>query len=167
MKYNYEILNYWKDSRDLYVNYTVENVATNEKVNTIEHYNIDDLEINYNETTDDEIRKCLLKDLQRNNGNEFDKPKVSKSSPLLQYIYDTVCESESDMCHIDYNDWQELKEDYDFTEEDLNTLKKEIDKYNLNELVILNDSEYKICGYGLIQEFFNDDRVKENDELER
>ena len=167
MKYNYEILNYWKDSRDLYVNYTVENVDTKEKANTIAYYNVNDLKVNYDATTDEEIREYLLKDLQRNNGYEFKKPKVSDFENLSEDLSSIKCESESDMCHIDYNDWQELKEDYDFTEEDLNTLKKEIDKYNLNELVILNDSEYKICGYGLIQVIFNDDRVKECGELER
>ena len=167
MKYSYEILNYWKDSRDLYVNYTVENVDTKEKANTIAYYNVNDLKVNYDATTDEEIREYLLKDLQRNNGYEFKKPKVSILSPLLQYVYDTVCQNESNMCHIDYDDWQELKEDYDFTEKDIDTLKKEIDKYNLDELVVVDDGEYKICGYGIIQEFFNDDRVKENDELER
>ena len=126
----------------MYVNYTVENVDTKEKANTIAYYNVNDLKVNYDATTDEEIREYLLTDLQRNNGYEFKKPKVSILSPLLQY-------------------------DYDFTEKDIDTLKKEIDKYNLDELVVVDDGEYKICGYGIIQEFFNDDRVKENDELER
>ena len=35
MKYEYEILNYWNDSDDLYVNYIVSNKETNEKPNNI------------------------------------------------------------------------------------------------------------------------------------
>ena len=37
-------------------------------------------------------------------------PKISEASELLRYVYDFVCESESNMCHIDDNDWNELKD---------------------------------------------------------
>lgn len=36
--YNYEILNYWNDSDDLYVNYVVEN-NNGDKANVIDYYN--------------------------------------------------------------------------------------------------------------------------------
>ena len=94
-------------------------------------------------------------------------PKVSELSPLLKYVYDCVCNSESNMCHIDYNDWEELKDYNDFIEEDIATLKKEIDKYNLDDYITIDDGEYKICGYGGLQCCFNDDRDKGSDELER
>ena len=70
------------------------------------------------------------------------------------------------MCHVDYNDWEELKEDYDFLEEDIITLKNEVKKYNLDDLITIDDNEYKIVGYGCLQTMFNDDRER-TDELER
>ena len=33
------------------------------------------------------------------------------------------------MCHIDYEDWKELKEDLDYTDKDLEILNNEIKKY--------------------------------------
>ena len=83
------------------------------------------------------------------------------------FFYDFVCNSESNMCHIDYNDWEELKEEKDFTEKDFETLKQEIDDYALYDYITLDDKEYKICGYGCLQTMFNDDRKKGSDELER
>ena len=57
--------------------------------------------------------------------------------------------------------------DEEFIDEDINTLKQEIDKYKLHSYITLDDGEYMICGYGGLQCCFNDDRVKEHDELER
>ena len=71
------------------------------------------------------------------------------------------------MCHIDYNEWEELKEDYDILDADISTLNDEIKKYNLDDLIIVDDGKYMICGYGCLQTMFNDDRDKGSDELER
>lgn len=166
MKYEYEILNYWNDSDDLYVNYLVLNKETNEKANCIEYYNTSDIGCDYNTSTESRIEECLNLLLVEHDGLEFKYPKVSEISPLLKYVYDCVCESESNMCHVDYNDWEELKEDYDFLEEDIITLKNEVKKYNLDDLITIDDNEYKIVGYGCLQTMFNDDRER-TDELER
>lgn len=165
--YEYNILNYWNDQDDLYVNYIIEDKNTNEKANVIEYYDISDLDCNYNLSSDEEINNSLLSLIKQNNGLEFTIPKVSEISPLLKYLYDHVCDSESNMCHIDYNDWDDLKEDGDFTDNDINILKKEIAKYNLYDYVIMDDIEYKICCYGGLQCAFNDDRQKGSDEHER
>lgn len=167
--YKYNILNYWNDQDDLYVHYEVEDIENNITSNVIGYYNISDLDCNYNDFNDEEIKKSLYKLLKQHNGYEFNLARVSNLSPLLQYIYDRVCESESNMCHIDYNDWKELKEDYDFLEEDFITLKKEILDHNLENYITLDDNEYKICAYGCLQCQFNDDRNKSlgSDELER
>ena len=167
MKYQYEILNYWNDYDDLYVNYIVKNLDTNERANVIGYYNTFNIGCDYNNATTKIIEESLYSLISKNNGAEFRLPKVSKLSPLLKYIYDFVCESGSNMCHIDYNDWKELKENEDFSELDILTLKKEIKKYNLNDLIIVNDGEYKICGYGCLQTKFNDDREKRRDDFER
>ena len=37
MKYQYELLNYWNDSDDLYVNYTVEDLESHKKANVINY----------------------------------------------------------------------------------------------------------------------------------
>lgn len=167
--YKYNILNYWNDQDDLYVHYEVEDIENNITSNVIGYYNISDLDCNYNDFNDEEIKKNLYKLLKQHNGYEFNLARVSNLSPLLQYIYDRVCESESNMCHIDYNNWKELKEDYDFSEEDFITLKKEIVDHNLEDYITLDDNEYKICAYGCLQCQFNDDRDRSlgSDELER
>ena len=167
MNYKYELLNYWNDQDDLYVNYIVENLKTNEKANVIGYYNTSDIGCDYNTSSLEVIENHLYKLIEENNGIEFKLPKASELSPLLRYVYDTICESESNMCHIDYDDWMELKKEHDFCEEDLKTLEKEIEKYNLYDYIIMDDGEYKICGYGGLQCFVNDDRKKDSDELER
>ena len=46
--YNYEILNFWNDADDLYVNYIVEDLKNDRKANVIDYYNTSDLDCNYN-----------------------------------------------------------------------------------------------------------------------
>ena len=91
----------------------------------------------------------------------FDKylklPKISKCSPLLQEIYDCVCESDATMCHITETDWKEQYADR-FLEKDFNNLKEEIKKLGLDDLIEINDGEYKIVGYGDLETRFNDNR---------
>ena len=66
------------------------------------------------------------------------------SKEEINSFYDFVCDSESNMCHIDYNDWKELKEDYEFLEDDFITLKKEIVDHNL--FIVSNDVENALYG---------------------
>lgn len=156
--YQYEILNYWNSQDDLYVNYSVENLETNEKANVISYYNTSDIGCDYNGASVEDIENTLLKLIENNNGIEFKMHKTSELSPMLQYLYDCTCENESNMCHVDYNEWADLKDEIGFNEEDINTLKEEIDKYNLNDYIVVDDGEYKICCYGGLQCCFNDDR---------
>lgn len=167
MNYKYKILNFWNDQDDLYVNYEVENLETNDIANVIDHYNTSDIGCDYNCESEEVIENCLYNLIEKNNGLEFNMPKVSEVSPLLKYVYDSVCESFTNMCHIDNFDWEEMKDEYDFTDGDIDILKEEIKKYNLDDLITIDCDGYKICGYGLLQTMFNDDRVKESDELER
>lgn len=85
-------------------------------------------------------------------------PKISECSNLLQQVYDCVCESDASMCHVDEDDWIDWKEDYNFTDDDIEILKKEIQKYGLAEVVVIDEDEYKIVGYSNLQFMFNDDR---------
>lgn len=163
----YKILNYWNNQNDLYINYIVENLKTGDKANVINYFNISDLDCDYNIASKKVVENSILKLIEQDNHYEFNLPKVSEISPLLKYVYDCVCASDANMCHIDYDDWEEIKEDYSFTEDDINNLNEEIKKYNLNDLIVIDDGEYKICGYGCLQTTFNDDRNKESDEFER
>lgn len=165
-RYEYEVLNYWNDSDDLYVHYLVFDNKNKRKADCIDYYNISDIGYNYNSSTNAEIEESLLENIEQNNGIEFKYPKVSNLSKLLKYIYDSVCNSDSNMCYIDYDDWNTMKEDYNFEENDIKILEDEIKKYNLNDLITIDLDGYKICGYGCLQTSFNDDRER-CDELER
>ena len=84
-------------------------------------------------------------------------PKISKCSKLLQDIYDDVKESDASMCHITEEDWNEFYKG-DFTEKDVDNLKKEVKELGLEEVITFNEAEYKIVGYGDLETRFNDDR---------
>lgn len=71
------------------------------------------------------------------------------------------------MCHIDYEDWKELKEDLDYTDKDLEILNNEIKKYELDEVIEVDTGEYAIVGYGDLETRFIDDReINSNKEIE-
>ena len=95
-------------------------------------------------------------------------PKISKCSKLLQSIYDDVCQSDSTMCHITEEEWNEYYID-DYSEKDLEVLEEEIKKYGLDEVIGIGDGEYKIVGYGDLETRFIDDRdleINKESELE-
>ena len=100
--------------------------------------------------------------------DDFDKymklPKISECSKLLQEIYDDVCEADSSMCHITNEDWNEFYKD-NFTEKDIDNLKKEVKELGLQEVITFDDAEYKIVGWGDLETRFNDDRYLQNREL--
>ena len=83
-------------------------------------------------------------------------PTISNVSKLLKEIYDCVVTSECSMCHIDYNEWEDFYDDYN--ERDIEQLKKGIEKYNLEEVIEIDNGEYKIIGYGDLETRFLDDR---------
>ena len=93
--------------------------------------------------------------------DDFDKyielPKVSNCSKLLQDIYDDVCQSDASMCHISEDDWNEFYKE-DFTEKDIDNLKKEVKELGLQEVITFDDAGYKIIGWGDLETRFNDDR---------
>ena len=93
--------------------------------------------------------------------DDFDKyielPKISKCSKLLQDIYDDVCQSDASMCHISEDDWNEFYKE-DFTEKDVDNLKREEKELGLQEVITFDDSEYRIVGWGDLETRFNDDR---------
>jgi len=165
--FEYKILNYWNDSDDLYVNYIITNTQTKESANVIEYYNTSDLGIDCNNASSEEIEETLYQLIRDFSGIEFNLPKISETNPLLRYIYNSVCESESNMCHIDRETWEMLKEEENFKNTDLEELAKDIKKYSLYDYITINDNEYVICGYGGLQCAFNDDTKERTDEIDR
>lgn len=166
-----EILNVWESDFDdircnarLYKdNKMIANIIASYDNRDIEKYVTD-----VNSTIDKSFINKVLKNLIY---DDFDKyahlPKLSKCSKLLKEIYDFVCESDSSMCHIDNKMW---KEDYAdrYDENAINKLQKEIEKYNLDDIVVINDGEYKILGFSDLETRFNDDRkLIRNKERER
>lgn len=161
MNCEYKILQYWNDSDHLYVEYKIDNeeIPSMSGLYT-DYYNVSDIGCDYNLASDEEIKKCLKKLIEENH-SKIPYPKVSELSPLLKYVYNFVCQSEANMCHIDYDDWQELIDEEEFIEEDISILKQEIEKYKLDDYITVDDGEYKICGYGGLQCCFNNDTLKE------
>ena len=84
-------------------------------------------------------------------------PKLSKCSKLMQKLYDNVCESEATMCHITDDDWKEYYADR-FSDRDIDKLKKEIKKYQLDDVITFDNSAYKMVCWGDLETSFNDDR---------
>ena len=92
---------------------------------------------------------------------EFDKylelPKISQCSKLLQYVYDHVRNSDVTMCFIHNEDWNNYYSVH-YSENDLDTLRDEIKKYELEAVIEVDAAEYKIIGYEDLETRFNDDR---------
>ena len=168
MKYKYDVLSYWIDDETLYINYVIKDINNKRKANTIESILISYISDSFDELSSSDKNDMFLDIIKRRNGKEFELPKTSDVSPLLQYLYDSTCDSESNMCHIDYDDWKEIEEEIGFTKKDIYHLKKEIKKYNLDNYITIDDGEYMICCYGGLQCCFNDDRAfKRGYEFER
>lgn len=93
---------------------------------------------------------------------------ISKVSDLLREIYDTVKSSDGNMCFITYDDWKECFAE-DYSNNDINNLKEEIKKYELENIIIFDQDDCKIIGYADLEKVFIDDRkepIKEITTLE-
>ncbi len=79
-------------------------------------------------------------------------PCIDHCSNLLQDIFYTVNTSESCMCCISEDEWNGYFQEY--SEKDIKILEKEIKKYNLKDVITLNEDGYKIIAYGDLQTKF-------------
>lgn len=132
--------------------------------NIIASYDANDMNMRCNNDTNlvkEALRTAILDDFDKYK----DLPKISKCSKLLQNIYDDVCRSDSSMCHITKEDWNEFYKE-DFTEKDVDNLKKEVKELGLQDVISFDDYEYKIIGWGDLETRFNDDRYLQNRVLE-
>lgn len=131
-----------------------------EVANIIASYSAEEMNLRCNNNPDlakEALRVSILDD--------FDKyvklPKISERSKLLQSIYDDVCESDSSMCHISIDDWNEFYKD-NYTQKDFDNLKKEVNELGLKDVITFDDCGYKIVGWGDLETRFNDDRFIKN-----
>ena len=108
------------------------------------------------ETYDTDKQK-IVGQVYKSFDNFVELPKISNCSKLLQFIYDSVCQSDSSMCHITEEEWNDYYIN-NFNNRDIETLKEEVKKYNLDNVVSFDYEEYKIIGWGDLQTKFNDDR---------
>lgn len=134
--------------------------------NIVGSYAADELNIKCNNNPNlakEAVRTAILDDFDK----YMELPKTSGCSKLLQEIYDNVCESDASMCHITYDDWNEFYND-NFTEKDVDNLKKEVKELGLQDVITFDDGEYKILGYGDLETKLNDDRfIERKKEYER
>lgn len=128
----------------------------------LESFEETDLRYVYGDKDTELTEKLLEKSFKSLILEDFDKylnlPKIDECSKLLQEVFDTVCNSDCAMCHIDYDDWQEYCENEEYTINDLNTLKEEIKIYKLENVLEVDNGEYQILGYTNLQFLFNDTR---------
>lgn len=167
---NIKILNIWvSDYDDIRCNAILYKDG-NEVANIIASY--DENEIRYSigdkdsELTDDFVNQAFKNIIYTDFDSYLELPKISQCSKLLQSIYDDVCSSDATMCHITNEDWDDYYSE-DYTNKDMDILLEEIEKYNLKEVIGINEDGYKIVGYGDLETRFNDDRNLEiNNNLE-
>lgn len=158
---NIEILGTWvSDYDDICCNAILKQDEI-ELANIIASY--DETDIRYSignkdsELTDEFVKKSL-KNLIYNSFNSYlELPKISECSKLLQSIYDDVCASDASMCHISNEDWENYYSD-EYSKKDVEFLKEEVKKYNLDDVISFDDCGYMIVGYGNLEMSFNDDR---------
>lgn len=162
MNNDYWILKYWKEFEELYVEYMIvsKDIPCMSGIYTNKYY-ISELDCDYDTTSNEDIKKSLKKLIKEGKGKTLTCPKVSELSPLLKYVYDFICESEANMCLIDYYDWHDMIKEGMFKEDDLEILKSEVNKYKLNDHITVDDGEYIICAFGDFRCCFNNDTIKE------
>lgn len=81
-------------------------------------------------------------------------PRLSECSELLKYAVEEVLGTDYNMCYVDYDDW--AKENFSLG--DLVKLKEEIEEYNLEKVLEVDNGEYMILGYSDLMTKFIDDR---------
>lgn len=144
MNYNFEILRDWLDDDLHYYDLKI-----NENNNM--HY----VCVHINEENDEDLESYLEENIQ----TLISLPKTTELSNLTYDIFDIVSASDSDMCFIE--DLRELEE-MGYTTYDLEDLLNDIKKYNLENVITINEDNFLIIGYGDLQCAFNDDRFYEN-----
>ena len=142
--YNYEVLRDWIDDDLHYYDLKI-----------TENYNKHYVCVHINEEKEENLESYLEENFQ----TLISLPKTTELSNLTYEIFDFVSSSDSDMCFIE--DLHEL-EQMGYTSDDLEDLLNDIKKYNLEDIITINENDCLITGYGDLQCSFNDDRFYES-----
>ena len=81
----------------------------------------------------------------------------------VKNLFDTNCQTWG---YISEDDWNNYYSD-SFSSRDLLNLKKEIKKYKLDNVITIDDNDYKIICYGDLETKFVDDLTKNNLDKEK
>lgn len=81
-------------------------------------------------------------------------PLLSETPKLLQKIYKELKETDSGMLFIEEDNWEEDYEE--FSESDIEELKKQVEKYGLENVLAFEEEECKIMAYTSLLEKFID-----------
>lgn len=95
--YRYELLNYWNDNNDLYVDYIITNNKTLEEAHACILLNANDID-EYEARTN--IDDDLIKMISKRNGLEFTLHKTSELNKVTYDIFKDLCNSENNMIYI-------------------------------------------------------------------
>ena len=106
---------------------------------------------------DEEIKNAIVALVATNINKYCSLPKISEISPLLTKVYDSVRGSGNSMCYISDEDW-ELDFSDTFSETDIENLENEIERLQLDDLILFEYDDCKIVGFGNLETAFIDDR---------
>ena len=144
----YDILNYWFDDGQIYVDYLVCNDYTNEIAHSCVYLNKNEID----STEKNNIEMQLENYLKKLKVDEFNLPKTSELNDVTYNIYKDLCDSDNNMIYI------VGKEDFDFyniDDDNYKLLLNDINKYNLTNYFDISKDE--IVVYGGLMCCFNDD----------
>lgn len=108
--------------------------------------------------TDDRLKEAFSKYTHEHLDQIEALPLISEASPLLKDIYNQVCESDAHMSFITEDDFYE-----DYNDTDLETLKDEIKKYHLEDVISFNLDDM-ITGFADLSSKFIDNTCVLNKE---
>lgn len=161
MNYNgiVNVLDVWKETEDETSRYcAIAEIGKNAVVGKIyiefDTKEVEGLILQCEKTTDKFAKEQLQNSIACHILRDFDKyislPKLAETSELLQCCFNNLIESDNTMFFIE--NAEELN-DYDFTIKDLKILKAEIEKYSLQDVVVLYDYDL-ITAYGDLRKKF-------------
>ena len=155
-----EIIDVYKSDLGVYYTDALLYVDDKEIAHIIESFDIDYVEnkLFYNNY---QSLENFFEDYIYSNFDSYLKlPKISKCSKLLQEIFEITSTTDSCMCWVSEDEWNNYYQEY--SEKDIKILEKEIEKYNLKDVLIINEDGYKITAYGDLQtKFIIDNKQKE------
>ena len=113
------------------------------------------LEFDQNAEFTEALKNVSLKLYEQNGGKWDDIPLIDNAGKLVQYLFDTVMESDSNMAFITGDDIEDLEAELG---EPWDTLAKEcirdMEMYKLDGLIELGDEQIETTAYGNLQTMF-------------